>query len=286
MKRVFCIGNGESRKDFNLETLRPKGKIYGCNALFRDFTPDVLVGVDHGIMHEIYHSGYAKKNETYLRSWTKVPTMMFDQMVFPGVSEEDKKELKQYDIMTQNEQGDAQQFVMHGSNVSGLVQILKKDKTQFQRRIDQKTVKISWIGSEDNSHCITEAMPEDKPKDLGWACGPTSGLIACYKEQPDEVYMIGHDLNSKNNFVNNLYKGTDNYALPEKAPIPSVNWVDQWKKLFDMNPKTQFYKVNEKSFTKRQPGLIDNVNRRIKEWGLATNIHYIDFQELDRRLAL
>ena len=29
--RVFCIGNGESRKDFDLETLRPHGKIYGCN---------------------------------------------------------------------------------------------------------------------------------------------------------------------------------------------------------------------------------------------------------------
>ena len=28
-KRVFCIGNGESRKGFDLEKLRPHGKIYG-----------------------------------------------------------------------------------------------------------------------------------------------------------------------------------------------------------------------------------------------------------------
>ena len=49
--RVFCIGNGESRKDFDLETLRPHGKIYGCNALYRDFTPDVIIAVDMGIMH-------------------------------------------------------------------------------------------------------------------------------------------------------------------------------------------------------------------------------------------
>ena len=38
---IFCIGNGESRKNFDLERLRPFGKIYGCNGLYRDFTPDI-----------------------------------------------------------------------------------------------------------------------------------------------------------------------------------------------------------------------------------------------------
>ena len=41
-KRVFCIGNGESRAPIDLIKLRPHGKIYGCNGLYRDFTPDVL----------------------------------------------------------------------------------------------------------------------------------------------------------------------------------------------------------------------------------------------------
>ena len=40
MKRVFCIGNGESRRGVNLDLLRPYGKIYGCNALYRDYKPD------------------------------------------------------------------------------------------------------------------------------------------------------------------------------------------------------------------------------------------------------
>ena len=69
MKRVFCLGNGESRKDVNLDALKPHGKIYGCNALYREYTPDVLVAVDQGIIHEIYHSGYAFKNECYFRNW-------------------------------------------------------------------------------------------------------------------------------------------------------------------------------------------------------------------------
>ena len=59
---IFCIGNGESRKDFDLETLRPHGKIYGANGLYRDFTPDILLAMDYNICHEIYRSGYAFEN--------------------------------------------------------------------------------------------------------------------------------------------------------------------------------------------------------------------------------
>ena len=57
MKNVFLIGNGESRKGLDLTKLKSKGRVYGCNAIYREFTPDVLISVDHGIMHEIYHSG-------------------------------------------------------------------------------------------------------------------------------------------------------------------------------------------------------------------------------------
>lgn len=49
----FVIGNGESRTGFDLEQLRPLGPIYGCNALYRDFIPDVLVAVDDGMVKEI-----------------------------------------------------------------------------------------------------------------------------------------------------------------------------------------------------------------------------------------
>ena len=32
-KRVFLIGNGNSRKDFDLTPLKKYGKVYGCNAI-------------------------------------------------------------------------------------------------------------------------------------------------------------------------------------------------------------------------------------------------------------
>ena len=48
MSKVFVLGNGESRKNINLDDLKTKGVVYGCNALYRDFTPDALICVDGG----------------------------------------------------------------------------------------------------------------------------------------------------------------------------------------------------------------------------------------------
>ena len=57
MNKVFVIGNGESRKGVDLDRLQQHGKVYGCNALYRDFTPDALVCVDSAMIHEVYSSG-------------------------------------------------------------------------------------------------------------------------------------------------------------------------------------------------------------------------------------
>jgi hypothetical protein len=47
--------------------LKKYGKIYGCNALYRSFAPDVLIATDPGISAEIQQSGYALKNVFYTR---------------------------------------------------------------------------------------------------------------------------------------------------------------------------------------------------------------------------
>src|SRR6056300_1180032 len=101
MKRVFCIGNGESRKDFNLWLLKPYGYIYGCNAIYRNYPDliDVLTAVDNGIIHEIYHSGFALRKPCYFRNWTKVPAMMYESVVNGLCTQEELNELKGYDVV-------------------------------------------------------------------------------------------------------------------------------------------------------------------------------------------
>lgn len=50
---AFVIGNGESRKPIDVKKLMKWGKVYACNAAYRDFTPNALVAVDQPMIDEI-----------------------------------------------------------------------------------------------------------------------------------------------------------------------------------------------------------------------------------------
>ena len=68
MKNVaFVLGNGTSRASLDLNRLKEVGTVFGCNALYREFTPDVLISTDPGISEEIQNSGYPLKNLHYTR---------------------------------------------------------------------------------------------------------------------------------------------------------------------------------------------------------------------------
>ena len=67
MSAAFVLGNGVSRLSVDLNQLKPHGRIYGCNALYREFVPDVLISTDKAIAHTIQNSGYAEKHLMYTR---------------------------------------------------------------------------------------------------------------------------------------------------------------------------------------------------------------------------
>lgn len=67
MSAAFVLGNGISRQVIDINKLKLHGKIYGCNALYRDFVPDVLISTDRGISHTIQQSGYALEHIMYTR---------------------------------------------------------------------------------------------------------------------------------------------------------------------------------------------------------------------------
>ena len=278
VKRVFCIGNGESRKGFDLETLRKHGTIYGCNALYRDFMPDVLTAVDHGIMHEIYHAGVAQKIPCYFRDWTKVPAMTFESVVMNGADDlEIQKHIK--DIVLENERGDSQEYVYHGTSLKGIVEMIKRNGENYKKNINVAQIKVSWIKEPDQSHSLSDICVENNGKgekrDFGWACGASAGYVSIYREQPDEIYMIGHDINSTDSHVNNLYKSTKHYVAKENGPTPGVNWIRQWRTLFDWYPNIKFYKINRFNDGR------DKVNGPIKEWDGVKNLKYVDYSTLD-----
>lgn len=52
------VGNGMSRTGYDLNKFARKIPVWGCNALYREWTPDYLVMVDDGIMREVGKSEF------------------------------------------------------------------------------------------------------------------------------------------------------------------------------------------------------------------------------------
>ena len=62
---AYIIGNGPSRKNFNLDRLRESGQTYGCNALYRDFLPDFIFSVDTKITQQMVEDEVGSKTNHY-----------------------------------------------------------------------------------------------------------------------------------------------------------------------------------------------------------------------------
>ncbi len=67
MAAGFVLGNGISRQQVDLDLLKSNGTVYGCNALYREFEPDVLISTDNPISTHIQHSGYSATHTHYTR---------------------------------------------------------------------------------------------------------------------------------------------------------------------------------------------------------------------------
>ena len=67
MSAAFILGNGNSRCSVDLNTLTPLGITYGCNWIYKEYTPNVLIATDRAIADHIQETGYAQKNRFHTR---------------------------------------------------------------------------------------------------------------------------------------------------------------------------------------------------------------------------
>ena len=65
---AYIIGNGPSRKNFNLNRLKDTGQTYGCNALYRDFMPDFIFSVDTKMTVQMCEDKVGQKTHHYAPS--------------------------------------------------------------------------------------------------------------------------------------------------------------------------------------------------------------------------
>ena len=75
---IIVIGNGKSRKHLDLNFIKKNSITFGCNALYRDFTPHYLLSTDSKMIHEIVNSGYPIENEFYIPNLFPIPGQMRD----------------------------------------------------------------------------------------------------------------------------------------------------------------------------------------------------------------
>ncbi|MBC8429841.1 MAG: hypothetical protein H8D92_00440 [Pelagibacteraceae bacterium] len=249
----FCFGNGNSRKRIDIEQYKKYGTVVGCNAIYRDFTPDILVALDSRMNHEIYRSGYCFNNISYLGYWTPIPSVVAENMLLEQKGKVDV------------EFNGCQEAVYHGAD--GVF-------TYIQGR--GKNLGVTYV----------TGTKEDKVKNIepdvdkfAYATGARSIYLSC-EIGADEVYIIGHDLYSSDNKINNIYAGTDCYAKDNADlarpdnPDETFNWIKQHKNTFDSFKFTKFYKVNPED---------ESINVRIKEWKDCENLEYITHTDLDKK---
>ena len=85
-------------------------------------------------------------------------------------------------------------------------------------------------------------LKQDQP--INWGSGPYAVLVAAQLGFKD-ITLIGFDLFSRNDKVNNLYKDTNNYSKSQSQSVDPSYWIYQLGKIFHLYPETQFIIAND-----------------------------------------
>jgi len=212
---VFVLGNGLSRKNIDPNSL--PGLVIGCNACYRDFTPDVICAIDAGIISDIIDSGYDGDCYFTHDSWNLLPEEAYDSLA-NGTEHATYRRF------------DSEYFVY----ISGLAANCIQTKSY-----------IIWVpkGMENKIKNIGEEV-------LEWSTGTSALHIACRDftcNDYEKVYLLGFD--HHNNYYDNIYTDTEHYFSKDSKRVDGWkaeynNWDKQIFKVIEEHPALQFVWVN------------------------------------------
>ena len=91
-----------------------------------------------------------------------------------------------------------------------------------------------------------------------WGSGPYAVLLGATLD--NKVNLVGFDLYSTDNKVNNIYKGTEGYSSADSHAVDHSYWIYQIAKVFEWFPKTTFRIYNNKDWQLPKEWNLDNVS--------------------------
>jgi hypothetical protein len=183
---MIVVGNGESRKDINLNNLK---NIIGCNALHRDLAVDHLICVDKRCVLEALESPNCTNTKIYTRpDWLNY---------------------------------------FNSPNI-------------------QVVPELPYTGP----------LRQDDP--FQWGSGGYALILAA--QLSDHIDIIGFDLWSANNCVNNVYKDTNNYSKSTSHKVDPSYWIYQVSKVFESFPTKYFTVYNIEGWQMPNTWRLANVN--------------------------
>jgi hypothetical protein len=222
---AVVLGNGRSRLEFDLDEIKNHAFTIGCNAIYRDWTPDVLVATDVQISAEVVKSGYTIHNDCYFRHWDmRVPTTHKEMVL--GAFNKDNTSVVDFS-------GDEPEVVITGLSA------IDSDCNALPYAV----VYAVGVPSGDKSKDLNTIECDMPNKETMEFVGPNAVDAACqmgYKR----VVLLGFDLASQKK-INNIYAGSDHYRQAddeenEKMPQSAMEMA----RVFRENPNVEFVDIN------------------------------------------
>lgn len=98
---------------------------------------------------------------------------------------------------------------------------------------------------------------QDEPRN--WGSGPYAVYLSASLNFK-KIYLLGFDLYGNNGYINNIYKGTENYSAATKKSIDCSYWIYQIKKVFNHYPETEFFIINNDDWKLPESWKLPNVS--------------------------
>lgn len=131
------------------------------------------------------------------------------------------------------------------------------DKRMATEAVDSKYHKQSTIYVRKDYWIVLRQEPNVRPlpelpyagdakwdQERNWGSGPYAVLLGAMSED-DTIRLLGFDLYSKDQHVNNIYKDTKHYARAETKAVDPRYWIYQIGKVFELFPQKQFVVHND-----------------------------------------